>query len=165
MLKCKLEIHPEKTRIVYCRSDKNTERHEHESFDFLGYTFRRRLVKSKYGNFFNAFTPAVSKEASQKFRDRIREIRRNNKIVSIEKLAEEMNPVIRGWANYFSKFCSREAIKVLNYVNLSLIKWCRKKYKRIRGSKGKAYRYLARLAKSKSDLFYHWKIGIRPTIG
>lgn len=165
MLKCKLEIHPEKTRIVYCRSDKNTERHEHESFDFLGYTFRRRLVKSKYGNFFNAFTPAVSKEASQKFRDRIREIRRNNKIVSIEKLAEEMNPVIRGWANYFSKFCSREARKVLDYVNLSLIKWCRKKYKRIRGSKGKAYRYLARLAKSKSDLFYHWKIGIRPTIG
>ena len=76
-----------------------------------------------------------------------------------------MNPVIRGWVNYFSKFCSREARKVLDYVNFSLIKWCRKKYKRIRGSKGKAYRYLARLAKSKSDLFYHWKIGIRPTIG
>ncbi len=165
MLKCKLEIHPEKTRIVYCRSDKNIERHKHEYFDFLGYTFRRRLVKSKYGNFFNAFTPAVSKEASQKFRDRIREIRRNNKIVSIEKLVEEMNPVIRGWANYFSKFCSREARKVLDYVNLSLIKWCRKKYKRIRGSKGKAYRYLARLAKSKFDLFYHWEIGIRPMIG
>ncbi len=165
MLESKLEIHPEKTRIVYCRSDRYTGMHEYESFDFLGYTFRKRYVRSRYGNFFNAFTPAVSKEASQKFRDSIREIRMNNKIVSIEKLAREMNPVIRGWANYFSKFCSREARRVLDYVNITLVKWCRKKNKRLRGSEGKAFRYLARLAKSKPDLFYHWKMGIRPTIG
>ena len=149
MLESKLEIHPEKTRIVYCRSDRYTGMHEYESFDFLGYTFRKRYVRSRYGNFFNAFTPAVSKEASQKFRDSIR----------------EMNQVIRGWANYFSKFCSREARRVLDYVNITLVKWCRKKNKRLRGSEGKAFRYLARLAKSKPDLFYHWKMGIRPTIG
>ena len=124
MPECKLEIHPEKTCIVYCRSDRNTGRHEYESFNFLGYTFRRRFVRSKYGNFFHAFTPAVSKGASQKFRDSIREIRRNIKITYIEKLAEEMNPVIWGWANYFSKFCSREARKVLYYVNLTLVKRC-----------------------------------------
>lgn len=98
---------------------------------FLGYTFKRRLVKSKYGNFFNLFTPAASRSASQKFKDSIRKIRRNNKIASLYKMAELMNPVIWGWANYFWKFCSREARKVLDYVNLSLVKWVTRKYKTI----------------------------------
>jgi len=80
-------------------------------------------------------------------------------------MAELMNPVIRGWANYFSKFCSREARKVLDFVNLSLVKWIMRKYKTIKGSKREAFRCLARLAKSKRDLFYHWQMGIRPTIG
>lgn len=165
MLECKLELHPEKTRIVYCRSDKFIGRHEQESFDFLGYTFRGRHVRSKYGNFFNTFSPAASKEACQKLRDSIREIRMNNKIVHIEELAEEMNPVIRGWANYFTRFGAREARKALDYVNLTLVRWCKKKYKSLKGSKGKAFRYLARLAKAKPELFYHWKMGIHPTIG
>jgi RNA-directed DNA polymerase len=73
MLNCKLEIHPEKTRTVYCRSDKYPERHEHESFDFLGYTFRRRLARSNKGTFFNSFTPAVGKSAGQQLRDSIRD--------------------------------------------------------------------------------------------
>ena len=76
-----------------------------------------------------------------------------------------MNPIIRGWANYFSKFCSSEARKVLDYVNLTLVKWVMRKYKTIGGSEGKAFRCLARLAKSEPVLFYHWKMGIRPTIG
>lgn len=87
---CKLELHPDKTKIVYCRSDAFPNRHENESFDFLGYTFRRRLAKSKYGNFFNSFTPAVSKSAAQHLRDKIREIRKNNKLYSLEELAELM---------------------------------------------------------------------------
>lgn len=165
MLACKLEIHPEKTRIVYCRSDKYPERHEHESFDFLGYTFRRRLVKSKSGNFFNSFTPAVSKSAGLHFRDSIREIRKDNKILSLEELAEIMNPVIRGWSNYFSKFRASEARKILDYVNLTLIRFIRFKYKTVRKSEAKAYRYLIRVARAQPDLFYHWQMGIRPTIG
>lgn len=165
MLECKLEIHPEKTRIVYCRSDKFPERHEHESFDFLGYTFRRRLVRSKTGNFFNSFTPAVSKSAGQRLKDTIKEIRMNNKIASIEELAEIMNPVIRGWTNYFSKFCASEARKVLDYVNLTLVRWVRFKYKSVKRSKGKSFRCLARMAKGNPNLFHHWQMGIRPTIG
>lgn len=151
MLSCKLEIHPEKTRIVYCRSDKYPRRHEHESFDFLGYTFRRRLVKSKKGNFFNGFTPAVSKSAGQHLRDRIREIRKSNKILSLEELAGLMNPIIRGWANYFSKFCASESRKILDYVNLTLIRFIRFKYKTVKRSKAKAYRYLIRVAKSTTE--------------
>ncbi len=165
LLACKLEIHPEKTRIVYCRSDRYPERHEHESFDFLGYTFRRRSAKSKYGNLFNGFTPAVSKSAGQHFRDRIREIRKRNRNFTLEELAEVMNPIIRGWANYFSKFCASEARKVLDYVNLTLVRYIRFKYKTVKRSKAKAYRYLVRIAKAQPKLFYHWQMGIRPTIG
>lgn len=75
---CGLEIHPDKTRIVYCRSDKFQGSYENTSFDFLGYTFRTRYVKSKNGNFFNAFTPAVSNEASKTFRHKIKDIRLNS---------------------------------------------------------------------------------------
>lgn len=165
MRTCKLELHPTKTRIVYCRSDRFPERHENESFDFLGYTFRTRYVKSKFGNYFNSFTPAVSKASAQSLRDKLREIRRKNQIVSLEKLAELINPILRGWANYFRKYCPSEARKVLDYVNLTLVRWVRRKYKTAGRNEGKAHRSLARLAKACPELFYHWQLGIVPTIG
>ena len=165
MLSCKLEIHPEKSRIVYCRSDRFNGRHEHETFDFLGYTFRRRLTKSKTGKFFNGFTPAASKSAGQKFRDSIRRVRKENKLLSLETMAETMNPIIRGWSNYFSAFCASEARKSLDYVNLTLVRYIRLKFKTVKRSQAKAFRYLIRIAKAKPNLFYHWQMGIRPTSG
>jgi RNA-directed DNA polymerase len=165
MNECKLELHPDKTKIVYCRSDSFPHRYENESFDFLGYTFRRRLARSKYGNFFNSFTPAVSNSAAQSLRNKIREIRKYNRLYSLEELAELMNPILRGWANYFSKFCASQARKVLDYVNLTLVRYIRFKYKTVRDSKGKAFRFLIRVAKSQPNLFYHWQMGIRPTTG
>jgi len=161
---CKLEIHPKKTRIVYCRNDKNPGRHENETFDFLGYTFRRRWVKSKRGEFFNGFTPAVSKSAKQQLRDKIREIRMSNKIVSLKSLAAIMNPVIRGWVNYFSKYSAGEARKTLNYVNLTLVRWIKFRSKSVQRSYAKAFRCLANIAKGSPELFYHWQIGIKPTM-
>jgi RNA-directed DNA polymerase len=161
---CKLEIHPKKTRIVYCRSDRFRGRHEHESFDFLGYTFRRRWIKSKNGNFFNGFTPAVGKSAQQRFRDKIRDIRKTNKMVSPDRLAEIMNPVIRGWTNYFSKYNASEARKALDYVNLALVRWIRFRNKAVKGSYAKAFRTLVAIAKRSPDLFFHRQMGIRPTM-
>lgn len=162
---CKLEIHPDKTKIVYCRSDNNKERHEYESFDFLGYTFRCRVTKTKTGKFFNAFTPAVSKAAALEFREKMRECRYRGKMMTPDELAKLMNPVIRGWANYFSKFCPSEARKkALDYVNNLLVKWAKRRYKRLSGSRGKAFRWLVEVAKVRPDLFYHWQMGIRPTM-
>ena len=161
---CKLDIHPEKSRIVYCRSDNYRGRHEYETFDFLGYTFRRRLVKNKHGSFFNGFTPAVSKSAGKRFRDKIRDIRMANKMAQLQWLAKIMNPVIRGWANYFSKFCASEARKSLDYVNLVLVRWIKFKYKSAKRSYAKAFRILVRIAKGNPNLFYQWQIGIRPTM-
>lgn len=165
LLECGLEIHPQKTKMVYCRSDKFNGRHENESFDFLGYTFRTRLAKSKNGSFFQTFSPAVSDSAAKSFRDKIRTIRRGCKNLSLEEYAREINPIVRGWMNYFMKFGSREARKQIDYVNMSMVRWLTRKYKRIKRSKGKAWRMLARLSKAQPELFYHWTIGIRPTIG
>jgi RNA-directed DNA polymerase len=142
LVTCKLEVHPDKTRIVYCRSDRYAGRHEHESFDFLGYTFRRRWVKNKTGEFFNSFMPAASKSAVQKFRDRIRELREKGILMTPEELANILNPVIRGWVNYFSRFSPSEARKVLDFVNLSLVRWAKRRYKRLHGSTRKAFRWL-----------------------
>lgn len=165
MAECRLELHPQKTKIVYCRSDVNPEHHEHESFDFLGYTFRRRIVKSKHGNFFNGFTPAVSKEASQHLRDSIREIRRNHKTASLEELAEQMNPVLRGWMNYFYKYSAGQARNALNYVNLTLIQCIRYKYKSTGRKHLKSHEFLSRICMEQPNLFYHWQMGLRPSVG
>ena len=165
MTSCKLKLHPDKTQIVYCRSDVNPEHHEHESFDFLGYTFCSRIVKSKRGNFFNGFTPAVSKSAGQHFRDSIREIRRKHKTSPLEELAQWMNPIIRGWTNYFSKFSAGEARNVLNYVNLTLIQCIRYKYKSTGRGHLKAHQLLSRIFKDQPNLFYHWQLGPRPAVG
>ena len=44
---CCLELNTDKTQIVYCKDVDRKGSHEHESFDFLGYTFRPRLSKNK----------------------------------------------------------------------------------------------------------------------
>lgn len=165
MSQCRLEIHPDKTRIVLCKSDRFNGNHLNTSFDFLGYTFRPRYVPNKHGKFFNAFTPAVSKQASKDFRAKIKRIRLDNKTTSIGKLANLLNPVIRGWMNYFMVFGAGEARKSVDYVNRTLVKWVNRKYKGKGKNIGQSWRFLARWSHSNPNLFYHWERGIVPTIG
>lgn len=161
----KLEVHPDKTRIVYCRSGKNTERHEHETFDFLGYTFRCRLTKTKYGNFYNSFSPAASKTAIQEFKEKMRDCRQQGSHMTPSQLAEKMNPIMRGWANYFMKFCPSEVkTKALYYVNFLIVNWARRRYKKLSKNRRKAYKWLCDVAKVNPDLFCHWQLGLRPTM-
>lgn len=163
---CKLEVHPEKTRIVYCRSEKNKERHEHETFDFLGYTFRCRRVQSKDGAIFSGFIPAVSNASVKTFREKMRDCRERGKTGTPEELAERMNPIIRGWANYFMKYCASEAKnRGLNYVNLLIVCWARRRYRRLKGSRWNSFKWLYAIAKANPNLFYHWQLGLRPMSG
>ena len=163
MTACKLELHPEKTRIIYCRKETNSPRQEHESFDFLGYTFRMRWVKSRQGNWFHAFTPAVSNASARQFRDKIRGFRKMGKLWTPEEMAKRMNPVIRGWANYFILFNRNEArSKGLNYVNLMLVDWAKRRYKGLHRSRRQASIWLDRLVKSSPNLFYQWQLGYKP---
>jgi hypothetical protein len=160
MRDCCLEIHPEKSHIIYCRKDRPNEK---SSFDFLGYSFRNRLCKNKSGVYFTGFTPAVSKSAAKSFRTKIRMRVIEMKTISLVKLADVLNPIIRGWMNYFMKFNKSEAIrKGINYVNLTLIRWLRRTHKSVKNGLNKAKRLLVRIAKSSPNLLYHWKMGYRP---
>jgi RNA-directed DNA polymerase len=161
---CKLEINLEKTRIIYCKDANRKGRHEYTSFDFLGYTFRTRLSRNKKGAYFAGFSPAVSKKACKSFRERIRNIRKSSNCKSLEQLALEMNPVIRGWANYFGCFRPSEMKSELYKVNLSLVCWAIRKYKGLKHHKAKSLDWLGKCAKTRPDLFYHWQMGILPAV-
>jgi len=134
---CKLELHPEKTAIIYCKDVNRKGKHENTSFDFLGYTFRTRVSRNRNGQYFASFSPAVSKKACKHFRERIRDIRKGSTHKSLEQIASEMNPVMRGWANYFGCFQPSEMKNELGQVNLALVCWAIRKYKGLKRHKAK----------------------------
>ena len=163
MKKCGLEVHPGKSKIVYNQSCNEIKQGENTAFTFLGYTFRPRLCRSKAGIYFMGFVPAVSKEATKAFRKRIKQTMRQNRTTDITLLAKELNPIIRGWYNYFKEFCPSEAFrKGINYVNLILVRWMKRTRKKVRRSHMKAQHLLYHVAKSSPEMFYHWKVGYMP---
>lgn len=159
LAECGLVLHPDKTRIVYCKDDGRPVSHEHESFDFLGYTFRPRKAKNKNGQLFVSFSPAVSKAAAKRMRREIRSWRLHHMTGrSLEELAAFINPIVRGWANYYGRFYRSElATAVFHQINEYLIRWAIQKYKSMRRSIPRAARFLARVARSNPDLFVHWR--------
>ena len=116
---CGLELHPGETHIVYCKDGARKGSYEHTNFDFLGYTFRPRLVKNrKLNSLFVSFTPAVSKEAQKAMRFKLRklEIRMCTEL-SIAQMATWLNPTINGWLNYYGEYCRSEMYKVFSQLN------------------------------------------------
>jgi len=156
---CGLQIHPMKTRIVYCKDDDRRDKPKDEvKFTFLGYQFRPRLAKNKYGKFFVSFLPAISPEAENAIRKRIRQWKLHCWVdKNIGELSKILRPYIQGWMNYYMKFYPSQMYKVLRYLNTKLIKWAMRKYKGIRRHRRKAQAFLARIAKKKTWFFPHWK--------
>jgi RNA-directed DNA polymerase len=152
-----LELHPEKTKIVYCKDRKRRLDHEHTSFTFLGYTFRARKAPTRDGkSMFTAFLPAVSREALKKMGGEVRRWRINLRTTSdIGELARWMNPVIRGWMTYYGKFYRTELDGLLRRINTYLVRWARRKFKRLRAFK-RAKRWWNGLMKREPGLFAHW---------
>jgi RNA-directed DNA polymerase len=158
-----LEVHPGKTRIVYCKDDTRRGRHEHERFTFLGYTFRPRLAKSKRGNFFVSFLPAVSDDAKKAIGKQIRRWRINLRSdKTITDFARSINPVVQGWINYYGRFYKSRLYPVLRRINAYLLRWATRKYKRLRGHLLRAVRWLHNVARREPALFAHWRLGVRP---
>lgn len=163
---CKLELHPEKTRIVYCKDDDRKGDHPEIKFDFLGYTFRPRRSKNRFGRYFINFTPAVSNKASKAMRQTIRGWRMHLKPdLKIDDLARMHNAAIRGWINYYGHFYKSQLYPVLRHMNDALVVWARRKYKKLERHKTKAIRWLGQLAKNIPELFAHWRLGILPAAG
>jgi RNA-directed DNA polymerase len=164
MLACKLEIHPDKTRIVYCKDVNRQKEHTYTSFTFLGYEFRPRVVRSRSGQYFIGFTPAVSPQARKGFRESIREIRRQSTGVTLDEVARRMNPAIRGWSNYFGNFCPSMMTQELSKVNLALVRWAMRSHKSLRRRPARALDWLGACAKTRPTLFAHWEMGIVPAV-
>jgi RNA-directed DNA polymerase len=167
LAECGLELHPEKTKIVYCQDSDRKGQHEHIKFDFLGYTFRPRRAKNRRGKFFVSFLPGVSDKAGKAIRATIREWRlaatRNNQ--SLEDLARLVNPSVSGWVNYYGRFYRSALTPVLRHLERALIRWACRKYKRFRGHVTNAAHWLGRVARRDPDLFVLWQNGIRPATG
>lgn len=163
---CGLELHPDKTRIVYCKDDDRRDNHPEIKFDFLGYTFRPRRSKNRYGKFFINFTPAVSNKAKKAMRQTIRGWRMHLKPdKTLEDLSRMFNPVIMGWINYYGRFYKSELHLVLRHMDRALVRWARRKYKKLERHQRRATYWLGKIAKREPKLFVHWEMGIRPTAG
>ena len=164
---CGLELHPMKTRIVYCQDADRRGKYEHIAFDFLGYTFQPRRAKNRYGKFFVSFLPAISAKAAKAIRETIREWRlaatRNNQ--SLEALAQLINPVVRGWMNYYGRYYRSKCVLVLRQINRVLAAWVRRKYKRFRRRERESMHWLGRIARREPNLFALWQLGVRPEAG
>jgi len=165
--RCKLELQPEKTKIVYCKDDDRRGSYPNEKFDFLGYTFRARRSKNRWGKYFITFSPAVSNQAATKMRREMRRWRlhlRSDK--ALDDLAHMWNPVLRGWINYYGRFYKSALHPVFRHLNRTLIRWASRKHKRLRGHQRRAEYWLGGVARREPRMFAHWQLlGLKPTAG
>jgi RNA-directed DNA polymerase len=163
LAECGVELNERKTRIVYCKDDDRHGSYEHTSFDFLSYTFRPRLSRSRFGKHFVNFSPAVSGGAKTRMR---REMRswgvhcRSDK--TLTDLALMFNRQLQGWINYYGRFYKSMLYPVFRHFNETLVRWAMRKYKRLRRHKTRAYRFIAEVARRQPGLFAHWRFGVRP---
>jgi RNA-directed DNA polymerase len=159
-----LELHPDKTRIVYCKDADRPGSLEHEKFTFLGYEFRPRLAKNRHGKHFVSFLPAVSTDAKKAMATEIRSWglgRRSDK--SLDDLARMFNSIVQGWINYYGRFYKSELLYFLRRLNNHLVRWATRKYhKRLRNKERRAMAWLAEIARRSPRLFAHWRLGARP---
>jgi group II intron reverse transcriptase/maturase len=157
-----LELHPEKTKIVYCKNYQRHEKHDHESFTFLSYSFQPRTMKNKFGRLKRllVFSAAICQKEKANIRTRIREVFDPQKSSqTLESFALLLNPKIRGWINYYTRYNKDEAHSVFYHLNFLIRKWVRNTYK-IR-NKGKLYNKYRLIQTTNPSLFYHWQLGIK----
>ena len=154
---CKLELHPTKTRIVYCKDKDRTKDEDLTEFDFLGYTFKAVYVMCRDGKPRLNFIASVSKTSAKNFRDKIKKLEIHKKTgCKIDMIAEMLNPLLRGWINYFGKFNPSAMRYTLQCIERRLVKWAMSKYKSLRGHRRKAERWLETVRKREPKLFAHW---------
>lgn len=161
-----LELHPDKTKVIYCKDDDRRGGDEEvTSFDFLGYTFRPRRSKNRYGKFFINFTPGVSQKACKAMRAMTRSWKlRMRSDKTLKDLANMYNPVVLGWINYYGAYYKSALYPVLKHLNLTLMRWSCRAIKRLKRHRRQARYWLGRVAKQNPNLFAHWRL-VRPEVG
>jgi RNA-directed DNA polymerase len=153
-----LELHPGKTKIVYCKDSLRHGAYETVTFTFLAYAFRPRQVMGKNGRVFTSFTPAISPEALKAKGRMVRGWRIHMRTgTSLDELAKAINPVVAGWVNYYGLFGRKKLNQLLRRVNTYLARWARRKYKRLRSFK-RFHRWWTGLIDREPGLFVHWNL-------
>src|SRR6266446_2511939 len=165
LAECRLELHPTKTKVVYCKDRSRRGTYPNVQFDFLGYRFRpRRVRRSQEHTLFCGFNPAVSPSALKAMRSTIRDLDiRHQTQLSLADVARRINPLLRGWIAYYGRYAPSALYPLLRYINLTLRDWVMRKFKRFAASKSRAGCFLKRLARENADLFVHWRIGMTGT--
>ncbi len=152
-----LRLHPDKTRIVYCKDSNRRGKHEHTSFTFLGFAFRQRqAINRETGEKFSSFSPAISPKALKAKGDRLRELRIHRRTdLTLNDLAAWLNPIVAGWMRYYGRFYRSALDPLLRRVSFYLKRWAGKKYKRLRTHK-RFQRWWTGLQRREPSLFAHW---------
>jgi RNA-directed DNA polymerase len=157
---CKLTVHPEKTKIVYCKDDNRTGDYERTDFDFLGFTFRPRQAKNHKGQYFVSFSPAISKKASESIRDTIRSWKVHTRTGSeLADLAEEYNPRLRGWLNYYGAFRRSSLANICVMFHKAMVKWAKNKFGRLKGHWTNPTAFFKDIARRQPAFFVYWEWG------
>lgn len=163
---CGLELHPDKTHIVYCKDINRQESYPCVQFTFLGYTFRPRKAVDKYGRVYVNFSPAVSRDALKSMRQTIRGWHLQLKCdCEITDLSKMFNAVLRGWQGYYGRFYGSAMSAIWKHMNGYLTRWMMRKYKHLARHKTRATEALGRLARQKQNAFVHWEMGFLPKAG
>jgi RNA-directed DNA polymerase len=154
-----LELHPGKTKVGYCKDGRRRGVYEVISFTFLGYTFRPRkaLHKNRKGSF-TGFLPGVSAEKLTEMSRKAQAWKLNRRTtLTLAELARAINPVLAGWLAYFARFYPTAVIPLCKRMNRHLIRWAKRKYKRLERSSKRAWAWLAAVVERAPGLFAHWK--------
>jgi RNA-directed DNA polymerase len=162
---CGLELHPDKTRLIYCRDINRPAEYPTTQFTFLGYTFRPRKAVDKYGQVYVNFAPAVARDALRVMRQTIRGWHLQLKSdKTIADLSSMFNPILRGWMSYYSRFHGSAMFAVWRHVNMYLVRWLMRKHKPLARHKRRARNALGKLAAASTRAFVHWELGIYPRL-
>lgn len=161
-----LELHPQKTKIVYCKDSDRRGHYPNETFDFLGYTFRPRRSRNRWGKFFVNFSPGVSNTAAKAMRQTIRGWQLGCRVDrQIDDLARMFNPVIQGWINYYGRYYKSALYPTLRYLDNRLAHWAMSKYKRLRRHRRRAEQRVRAIRQRDPRLFAHWRLLVRAAAG
>jgi group II intron reverse transcriptase/maturase len=152
-----LELHPDKTQIVYCKDNNRPRRYERTAFTFLGYTFRPRPARDRHGKTFLAFLPAISPQALKRISTQVRRWRLHRWIYhTFGEVARTINPVVAGWMQYYGRFYPSALYRLLARINAYLVRWIRNKYRRYDKTRA-ARRKFAEITSGYPHIFRHWR--------
>lgn len=154
---CGLTLHPQKTRVVYCKDTRRVADYPEVRYDFLGFSFHARTAQDRNGKLFAGFQPAVGRKAMKRMSYELRQLKINRRTqATLPELADLRNAKVRGWVAYFGGLYRQTLARFLVRIDLRLGAWARNKYKPLRGHRRRSWEWLKRWRQRDPQLFAHW---------